>query len=680
MQLVRLTITNFGVYKGVNSFELSTNGGSIVLFGGMNGSGKTTILNAFRLCLYGSKSIGQKTIKKEYHDFIDQQIHRNRSSKVSINSASIELTFNYGSLGSIDTYIVNRSWVRSNDKGKIDEQLLIKQNNEMLVEVEEEHWQSYLDDLIPPSIFNLFFFDGEKITNLMMDNLSSESLASEIKSLLGLDLIERLQSDLDIYLYQQRKNNLESNDLEKIETLENAREKLSKQISSIKQERANFISKINFVKGQIDDQESRIHRESSGYALNRKKWQNRLTQIEAEKEQTKKQIHDLSADLLPFSLVPNHLKELNAQLLSESRTQNWLASQSILEQKIDHIKEFITKKDFWKENKNLNEQNQRLIINKFIGLLNELSDIPKEIKSIQVRHKLSDNEKTKMLGWIDQAVESIPDISEGLFKSYIDLDNEQKSVTLALRKIPSDEILQPYVDNLNRLYQKLGNLEGQLIKIDERIKSLENYYIETCNLFEKAYLAIRSEEKLEERLELVVRTQKALEKYLFEQTRRKIHLLEDLLVARFRELSHKEHLISRAIIDLNDLNITLFDRLDNIVPKDQLSAGEQQMFAISMIWALKQLSGRPYPVVIDTPLGRLDSGHRDNLINHYFPNVSHQVILFSTDTEVDRSYFEELQPFISHSYHLDFDATQGYTKIKTGYFWSIGAIDATYSN
>ena len=181
---------------------------------------------------------------------------------------------------------------------------------------------------------------------------------------------------------------------------------------------------------------------------------------------------------------------------------------------------------------------------------------------------------------------------------------------------------------------------------------------------------------MELQLELVTKTQRVLEKFSRKQTRRKLQSLEELLVARFRELSRKENFIVGAQISEKDLSITLFDSAKNVIPKEQLSAGEQQMFAIAMMWALRQLSGRPYPVVIDTPLGRLDSDHRERLVNQYFPNVSHQVILFSTDTEVDQIYFEELKSHISHSYHLDYDSNLGATSVSKGYFWNEGIIDA----
>ena len=75
-------------------------------------------------------------------------------------------------------------------------------------------------------------------------------------------------------------------------------------------------------------------------------------------------------------------------------------------------------------------------------------------------------------------------------------------------------------------------------------------------------------------------------------------------------------------------------------------------------------------MVIDTPLGRLDSDHRAHLVERYFPHASHQVIILSTDTEIDQAYFTALGPAISHSYHLQFNAGERRCVIEKGYFWS----------
>jgi DNA sulfur modification protein DndD len=94
-----------------------------------------------------------------------------------------------------------------------------------------------------------------------------------------------------------------------------------------------------------------------------------------------------------------------------------------------------------------------------------------------------------------------------------------------------------------------------------------------------------------------------------------------------------------------------------------------------VLWALARTSGRPLPVIIDTPLGRLDSDHRRLLVQNYFPHASHQTVILSTDTEVDQPYFEEPRPWTSKAYLLDFDPAEHSTKVASGYFWG-GADEA----
>jgi DNA sulfur modification protein DndD len=137
----------------------------------------------------------------------------------------------------------------------------------------------------------------------------------------------------------------------------------------------------------------------------------------------------------------------------------------------------------------------------------------------------------------------------------------------------------------------------------------------------------------------------------------------------FNTLARKTDAIKSISIDPKTFGVTLYDRDGNAVPKAALSAGEKQIYAISMLWALGRTSGRPLPVVIDTPLGRLDSDHRKALVERYLPAASHQVIVLSTDTEVDQVYFAALRPFIAASYRLEYDMEQRNTSVEPGYFF-----------
>jgi DNA sulfur modification protein DndD len=101
---------------------------------------------------------------------------------------------------------------------------------------------------------------------------------------------------------------------------------------------------------------------------------------------------------------------------------------------------------------------------------------------------------------------------------------------------------------------------------------------------------------------------------------------------------------------------------------DSQSAGEKEIYALSLLWALGKTSKRELPVVIDTPLARLDSLHRSNIVKRYLPQAGRQVIVLSTDTEIDREYFELIEDHIAKSLRLEFDPKTERTTVKEGYF------------
>ena len=119
-----------------------------------------------------------------------------------------------------------------------------------------------------------------------------------------------------------------------------------------------------------------------------------------------------------------------------------------------------------------------------------------------------------------------------------------------------------------------------------------------------------------------------------------------------------------------NIRSTLYGQDGKPLPFDRLSAGERQLLATSMLWGLARASGRPVPTIIDTPLGRLDSNHRANLVERYFPNASHQVLLLSTDEEIVGGYLKKIMPFVSRTFLLDHNQILGETRIKEGYFSS----------
>lgn len=103
--------------------------------------------------------------------------------------------------------------------------------------------------------------------------------------------------------------------------------------------------------------------------------------------------------------------------------------------------------------------------------------------------------------------------------------------------------------------------------------------------------------------------------------------------------------------------------------KRVFSAGMKEMYALSLLWALSRASGQELPIVIDTPVARLDTTNRRALFEKYLPYAGHQVVVLSTDHEVDVEWAKRLAPYVSKQYRLDYDASIDSTVIRTGYFF-----------
>jgi DNA sulfur modification protein DndD len=116
------------------------------------------------------------------------------------------------------------------------------------------------------------------------------------------------------------------------------------------------------------------------------------------------------------------------------------------------------------------------------------------------------------------------------------------------------------------------------------------------------------------------------------------------------------------MIDLIDIN-------GNKVNKKLISSGEKQIYALAMLEALGKTSGKDLPFIIDTPLGRLDSNHRSKLVNNFFPVIGDQVIILSTDTEVDEKFYKDLDPFVKASYEIKYKDGNNSSTVTEGYFW-----------
>ncbi|MCG8608549.1 hypothetical protein MJD09_26620, partial [bacterium] len=168
----------------------------------------------------------------------------------------------------------------------------------------------------------------------------------------------------------------------------------------------------------------------------------------------------------------------------------------------------------------------------------------------------------------------------------------------------------------------------------------------------------------EEQAALALKSQKALRVYKKSLLQRRIRTLEKALVITFNEICRKERLLSEAHIDPTSFSITLHGADGHKLRIGSLSAGERQLYALALLKALRIISGRQLPLIVDTPLARLDTIHRPNVVQQYFPSVSDQVILFGTEVELSKTVMEQVQPHLARAYELSYNLDEAETDVR----------------
>ena len=669
MILTNLTLTDFGTFRGEQHIPLQPKKSRpIVLFGGKNGAGKSTLLEAIRLCFYGSGATGTRS-KDEYMRYLDQKIHTNANALIQPTSASVAIEFQYGDVDGLRRYLVTRSWERKSS-GKIVEDLRVERDGRPLDDVSAEHWQDFVRDLLPPGVSNLFFFDGERIQQLAEDSSEEQTLADAIKSLLGLDVVERLQTDLGIYLARLIKPlGHGSEHTDELTAVQEEMAAIEVQIEGSRRQRESEQERLRELKSAIQRSEDTIAARGGSFTRNREGLIQKQAALKSKVQQQETVVRELAAGLLPFALVPGLCRELKDRLLYEEHLAQEAAGRTLLHSKRDAIKRKISSRDFWQGLGPISSPVKAKLRARLGELFETSLHLSRRNGQETAVHHVSAEERSRLLSWIDQATEDVPKLVQPLRgeieRSYRELHKAEE----ALRKIPADDVLKPALEELRSLNHNLAEVGKRVLVLDEDQRGHELKLTELRRRFEQATEKLTAQLDHASRVHLVPQVKKVLEEYKTSLIHKKVLELQEAVTECFQTLCRKKDSLGKIIVDPNDFSVTLQDKHNRPLPKAQLSAGEKQIYAISMLWALAKTSGRPLPIIIDTPLARLDSDHRKLLAQHYFPFASHQVLILSTDTEVDQSYFEELRSSVGQSYRLDFDPVENGTKIAPGYFW-----------
>lgn len=665
----KLTVTNIGNFAGSYEFSLRPKSPDvmlpIVLFGGLNGAGKTTIFDAIKLCLYGPEMFGMISIAK-YQEYLKQKIHSSQNTAIQPNSAAIIVEFDYSHMGTACTYRVERMWEISGQK--ILETLTVVKNEKVIDDVERNGWQDFIKEIIPIGLSQLFFFDGEKIQKMMSDD-SNDELKSSILSLLGLDLVERLQADLKIYRSKFLKEVSTKSFTKEVVVLESQKNIVEANIRKILDDKAGLENSIAQLSGRISDYRNKIAAQGEGYYRNRVSLEEKKNALQHDIESIKDKLREHASGLLPIAVAATISLKLKRQIESESKHNAASMLAGSLNEKYKKIIEWIDSADFLKS-RGVSAVVMKQVKTELKNEMTTLFTMDDDLGKINEIYGYSQRQTLEILQAIDKALHIIPSEINSLTDIFEIKFRELQDTVAQLTKVPDDEFIQPMYETLDGLNVELGGLTEKQANLNEQQTELSNSLSEIERKLDQLNRKISSSYELDEKLESVLKVEKVLTKYHLRLAKQKIYSLQEEFIQIFRILHRKDDMINRIIIDPQSFAVTLFDCNGKIINKGSLSSGELEIYAMSMLWALAKTSKQKLPFIIDTPLARLDSNHRDNLIEQFFPHASHQMMIFSTNTEVDKQYFDRLQPYIGQAYNLEYCEDSKSTVVKEGYFWN----------
>lgn len=247
-----------------------------------------------------------------------------------------------------------------------------------------------------------------------------------------------------------------------------------------------------------------------------------------------------------------------------------------------------------------------------------------------------------------------------------------------LATIPDEDAIAFLLEQRNKLRNQQAEARARLSIVEEDIfktnKQVDKLAEQLKREHSKGVEAIKQnnrDARIIDHAKRATQTLAIFKKRLLDQHAGK---LGELVQESFSHLIRKEALTSKIRIDPKTCSLSLFDEDGNSIPASRLSAGERQLLAVSLLWGLARAAGRPLPIVVDTPLGRLDGAHRVNLVSRYFPQASHQVIVLSTDEEIDVNLITLVKPYLSHTYLLEYLNAHKCSTIRKGYFSDVEAV------
>lgn len=643
MIIKKLKLHNFGVYAGTNVFNFRADK-PIVLIGGLNGRGKTTFLEAVLLALYGKNSFAYTEGKGlTYGQYLLSYVNVSDGTKKTF----VELTFCMNSSGS-EKYKVKREW---NGNGARTTEIISVYKNDEYNQFLTDNWAMFMENVLPSALSSFFFFDGEKISSLAGENTSNQ-MKESIKALLGITVLDHLENDLNRVISRAAKSKVESEEAGKLEKLRKVKEESSERLEHIDGEIAKLVTDLSDIQHAIDKSMEDYVAKGGDIVNQRQDLIEQRLVLRAKNQGITDELLSSAASELPLLLVKDLLSNIRkkAEIEQDQKTNN-IALEKMLNAIPVYVKE---------------EGGQEKEIKSFLNYFKK-----KMLKDNNVTFDLSDSALIQVQLLLDQRLIDKKNFTKDAYNRLLKNAYEMDQIESFLSVDIDEKAVATLYKKIKKLEQKKTDIEVELEIKQEKRKSLKGLMIQATTDFNRSVESYLKKVEFNEDRDRIIKyadlATSIIGKYRIALQKNKISEVARTMTNCYKQLSSKKTLIDKIEMDPVSLNMFYFSREGEEVSGKSLSAGEKQMMIIALLWSLAICSNKRLPVIIDTPLSRLDSIHRQALINIYFPKASDQTIILSTDSEINSTYYNMMKNNIGDEFTLVYDEVSKSTTIKNGY-------------
>lgn len=692
MKIKKIILFNIGPYIDKNVFDLSSDENrNIVLIGGKNGAGKTTFFKSIKTCLYGCRVWGFEAPGKEYYSIVDNLLNAKLQYDTSARGyVELELVFNDGK--QVDTYRLHREWKKK--KKGIDESFLIYKADELLDVESQSDFINYLLSIIPPDMFNFYFFDGESIADFFLGNGGGKNFKNAFLKLYGLDTLSIMVENFERYFKKKDGNN----------TAYFAYQEARKKLMLCEEELENMREQLKRLENDTDLLQIKLqalhkdYSKSGGVSLDEwKEISANLTKEETKREEINRWLKEIANHYLPFIIVKEQMQNLLVRLereqdikshkviaeaLQEEDIQkalsDFLNDKGIAESFSEEIVHFLRTLFVGSEEQKVlfdlsNSQINRLIAQIYEKIDFEQQLIIKSNKALTTSLKITKRLREQLSASSIDGYEEYSEQKEKIEKESLDLKLRTEKLIQDIAVKDAEKM------QLNSEFNKAKEVYEKMLK-SKSITNLSSRAIGVYTLLEEELIARQGrilQQAFIECFSSIINKDNFIDGIVIDKNINVIPYkfidVTFLQIENYLQANEKTHFLemfdTKYLIEINKLR--LGEKEIIVLPSPitaPFSQGERQVYIMSLYLALLKTSRKDIPFFIDTPFARIDSNHREKIVEEFFNKISNQMFILSTDEEIVGEYKALIDEKISDRFVLSINDYGNTTVVPAKYF------------